>query len=679
MKKFITFLVLVLISAMFFNACEDETFTEEDAINAIHDYETLQDSLANAQDNEDVLRDDSLYNENVLLADSLATDWVVLTIKVIDASSDFSAKSGLKGQSGATVTINTQGEVITGTTGADGAAHFPGLEPGSYAVNVSLTGYTTVDFVTYTNYEAYYSVQVPILQTTANLMTITGTATCETDLLNTSREAAATVTVFAQPNLPDFFGSIPGVVEISYSGYTNTATTDASGAYTINVPADYAGELDYDIFVPTFEASQTLMLNEFNGVDVTGAGNSAQAIPTRFGTDLSGSETAVPSVNPVYCVFGAPTHTLTAATLVPEIYDAQAFHSVYVTNSGNGYASGVKFTKDAPGDGVDAVFTINTDNSGQNTIEYITVTSGGSGFDNTTLDLSFQQQAANFEVTSIGGTGDITGIGAIAIGGTDGNGRFLTNDAGNFTLSVSTGSGGSGASVAISGFTPTDRGYSINGFSISNGGSGYVVGDNIGVSLITANLTTGAASGTLSGAALTVVQVTNPGSGYPKSSTQTVKFGSGNATADATIDAYGKVAQVTVTSGGSNYSSVPTATVDYDLINKNATADVFVQDGEIKSLFNTVGGAGYDNLPAVTFYNQYTAGNPAITVDYDITINGGDPYNVTGVTINDGNSGISENLTTKTGDPAQSNVESVPGGTIYVDFYLGTGVRTAGN
>ena len=647
MKNFITFLFLVLFSAMFFNACEEETFTEEDAINAIQKYENSQDSLADVENDEDVL-----------IADSLNTNWVVLTIKVIDASGDFSAK----GQSGATVTINVDGETLSETTGTDGAAHFPGLKTGTYAVNVTQAGYTTVDFVTETNSYAYYSVQVPILQTGANLMTVTGTVTCETDLLNTSREAAASVTVIAQPNLPDFFGGIPGVDEISYSGYTNTATTNASGAYTINVPADKAGELNYDISVSTFETNQTLMLKELNGVDVTGAGNSAQSVATRFGTDLSGAETAVPSVNPVYCVFGAPTHTLTAATLTVETDNNNEVDKAYVSNEGADYYDGggnprVTITNSNP-DGADAVVELHVHNAtGQ--IEWIEVISGGSDFTSTpTLDLSFEQNDAELTVATVDGSGAITSMTY-----TD-NGEFLTNE---LTLSGGTGSGAT-LTIVWNGFN-----YQVNTIS---GGSGYTVGDDLSIN-IPATPATG--SVTMGTPYISSIQVTNEGSGYEINTTYNVIFSTGDAIATAYTDDYGRVYRVDVTDGSYNYTSVPTATVDYNLINKTATADVFVQDGEIKSLFNTVGGAGYDNLPTVTFYNQYTAGNPAITVDYDITINAGDPYNVTNVTINDGGSGISENTSTKTGNPVQNNLESVPGGTIYVDFYLGTGVRTAGN
>lgn len=668
MKKLTTFLILVLFGTMAFYSCVEETFTEEDAIEAIFNYETSQDSIANLEDKEDELIADSLYDANILVADSLNANWVVLTIKVVDASGDFSAKSGtnnIKGQSGATVTINVDGETMTETTGADGAASFTGLKTGKYAVNVAMPGFTTVDFVTETSSYAYYSVQVPVLQTGTNLMTITGIVSCETNLLNTSREAAAGVMVIAQPNLPDFFGNIPGVVEISYSGYTNTATTNASGSYSIDVPSDKAGELNYDIFVPTFEANQTLMLNEFNGVDVTGAGNAAQTVATRFGTELSGSETAVPAVNPVYCVFGPPTHVLTPAVLTVETDNNNGVDKAYVSNAGTDYYDlggnpRVTITNNNP-DGNDAQVELHVhDATGQ--IEWIEVISSGSDFTSTpTLDLSFEQNDAEIVVNTVDGSGAITSITL-----TDG-GEYLTNK-----LSV-TGGTGTGAEFTI-GWNAATNSYEVTG--LSDGGQDFTASDNL-TALVPTTPATGVV--TMQTPYISSIQVTNEGSGYELNTTYDIAFSTGMATATAYTDAYGRVYRAEVTSGSYNYGTLPTATVDYNLINENASANVFVQDGEIKSLFNTVGGVGYDNLPSITFYNQYTAGNPVISVDYDITINSGDPYDVTGVTINDGGSGISENLSTKTADSGQSNVESVPGGTIYVDFYLGTGVRTAGN
>lgn len=191
MKTLSKILLILFIGVMAFYACDDETFTEEDAINAIKDYEEVQDSINDG---------------NTLVADSLSDKDVVLTIKVVNASGDFSTK----GYTGATVTITRDGETVSETTGTDGSASFSGLQEGNYAVNVTATGFTTVDFITeFDQYNGYYSVQVPILSTTANLTTVEGTVTYETDLLNTSREDAEGVTVVVQPNLPDYFGSIP--------------------------------------------------------------------------------------------------------------------------------------------------------------------------------------------------------------------------------------------------------------------------------------------------------------------------------------------------------------------------------------------------------------------------------------------------------------------------------------
>jgi len=377
MKTLPKFLITLLIGLLFIYSCEEDSFTEEDAIKAIEEYEA----------------------EDVLLADSINNKGVELTIKVINATGDFSTK----GQTGATVTVSVDGESLAVVTNAEGAATFTGLKPGIYAVNVTLENFTTVDFITEASSYGYYSVQVPILSTTTNLMTISGKVTLETDLLNTSREAAAGVTVIAKPNLPDYFGSIPGVREIAYSGYTNTAATDVNGSYTINVPADKAGELSYNISVPVFEEDQTLMLKELNGVNVTGTGNSAKTVATRFGTELSGTESAVPAVNPVYCVVGAPTHVLTPATLTVEINNDNSgvVDKAYVSVEGANYGPNdvrVTITNDNP-DGANALVELHIENAtGQ--VEWIEVISGGSKFLSVpTLDLKFIQTQCLVEVT----------------------------------------------------------------------------------------------------------------------------------------------------------------------------------------------------------------------------------------------------------------------------------------
>ena len=294
-------------------------------------------------------------------------------------------------------------------------------------------------------------------------------------------------------------------------------------------------------------------------------------------------------------------------------------------------------------------------------MEWIEVTGPGHDFTNVpALNLDFIQIQCAIEVLTVDGvTGEILTVDITN------DGSFLTD---NLTFSGGDGSGAT-FNIAFDGTT-----YYVN--TINDGGDDYSIGDEL---IAIAPSTPATGSVTMGTPYISSIQVTNEGSGYEINTTYDVVFSTGDATATAYSDAYGRIYRVDVIDGSYNYATPPDATVDYDLIYKTATADVFVQDGEIKSLFNLDGGAGYDNLPTVTFYNQYTAGNPAITVDYDIAINAGDPYNVTGVTINTGNSGISENISTKTGNPAQNNLESVPGGTIYADFYLGTGVRTAGN
>lgn len=645
------FLVLVLS-----NACKKEEFTEEDAI--------------------------KLINENALVADSIANA-VFFTVKVVDASADFSFKStsdakDVAGLAGVTITVKSDTKTQTATTGPDGAATFPDLRKGAYSVKVELTGYTSVDFVATANGNGYFSVQIPVLSTApAAMMTVTGAVTYETDLLNTAKEVAAGVKVMVDPDINNFFNA-SGISNFTYSGFTTSFTTDANGIYTATVPADKAGKLTYDISIPTVEVNQTLMLNTLNGAVASGPGNSAKTVATRFGTSMT-SATSVPSVNSVYCVFGAPTHAITPAVLVAEIFDSKSFNSVHLNTSGKGYTNNARFVAKAPVGGSDAVFTIKTDDFGQNKVEYVTVTSGGSGFTSTTLDLALQQRAANFQVTAVA-AGVITAIAPVPVGSDDGRGRYLTNVVGNFSPLTITSTGGTGASISIGSFQATDNfGIPINTITINNGGTGYVVGDKINIAIDAAKVTAATATGFLGGSQVTNIIVSNPGAGYPKSSTQTVKFSSGTATATATIDNTGRVSQVDVTGGGLNYTAAPTATVDYDLSNKTATASVYVNAGMVESVFGLDGGKGYDAIPTLLFYNQYLANNPAIAVNATVAINASSPFNVTSVTVNSTSvSNIGKNMAAANGAGPISGLKSVPGGKEFRNFYLGTGVRTAG-
>ena len=636
MKHLLKFLILAITFLIVFYSCEEETFTEEDAI--------------------------ELIQENSLQADSVNNKNVELSVKVIDASVDFATK----GQGDVSVSINIDGETVTKTTDANGTVSFTGLEIGNFAVNVSAQGYTTVDFVTETESYGNYSVQVPILSTTSGLMTVSGKVTYEDDLLNTSRENAEGVMVVAQPDLPDYFGNIPFVREIAYSGFSNTDTTNSAGEYSILVPADKAGELTYDISVPVFEKEQSLLLNEYNGNDVTGPGNTTQTVMTRFGTDLYGSATAVPDVSPVYCVFSEPTHTFEAAELAVETDNNKGVDKVYVTDAGADYYDAYDsynprvVIDNSNSAGSDAVVELHVhDATGQ--IEWIEVVNTGSDFTIVpTLDLSFEQDDAEIQVAAVNGTGGIT---AVSI--TDG-GEYLTNQ-----LTISGGSG-SGASVNV------DWNFVNETFEVDDvwGGSGYVVGDNLNVNVPT---TTASASVTMQKSYISSVQVLDEGTGYPKNGAYSINFSYGNAEATAYTDDFGGVYKVEVDNGGNNYTTTPEAEVEYEIFNKTATAKVNVQDGEIVGIYDLEEGAGYETLPDVSFYSQYESGNPTLALDYDIAIDNGHPYGVLGLVINNSPGGISKNMSTKAGDSAKINKKSIPGGKILEDFYLGTGVRTGGN
>jgi len=98
--------------------------------------------------------------------------------------------------------------------------------------------------------------------------TIKGTVTYESDLTNKAPETvpANTLIVATVKTTSAALPSVGGLIQtISYGSLSLTALTDASGNYTMTVPATSMG-LDYDIRVSDFQVNQTLLMYTSNGV-----------------------------------------------------------------------------------------------------------------------------------------------------------------------------------------------------------------------------------------------------------------------------------------------------------------------------------------------------------------------------------------------------------------------------
>ncbi|MCK5536640.1 MAG: carboxypeptidase regulatory-like domain-containing protein, partial [Bacteroidales bacterium] len=142
-KLFIPVMAVFLITAMLISSCKRDEYTEDDAILA-------QDQL-DSLNNLDRLRDSVIiaYEE---LRDSLNHIGGIIqySVNVVEASDgaftskSANAKDGLEGSS---VTVSQYGIVETVVTGPSGIAVFSDLRVGTINVSVEKIGYTDVDFI----------------------------------------------------------------------------------------------------------------------------------------------------------------------------------------------------------------------------------------------------------------------------------------------------------------------------------------------------------------------------------------------------------------------------------------------------------------------------------------------------------------------------------------------------
>jgi hypothetical protein len=640
MNKISIFSMLILLGlTVTFNACKKDDFTEKDAIN-----------LINNQDVNDAMKADSLANA------------VYFSVKVVNASTDYFNKSA-KALTGVTVTVSSNGQLATATTGADGIAYFNNLRIGSYAITVAATGFTTVDFTAATADKGYYSVQVPILSLTANLMTVTGTVTFDSNVTTAARETVSGQTVLFTPDFTNFsIAGKQGVTSISYSGFPNTAVTSATGVYTLTVPADAQGDLKYKLSIPDFETDETILMSTINGVDVTGAGNIAKVLKARFGTSATVANTT-PTVSPIYCVFSDPT-AITAATFTTTLYNQNGVESVNVTSAGSGYAG----TGDPTGliikvsDGTNNAYITPAIDAATGRILYFTVNSKGQNFSGApSINLQAIRQIVDIKVGTVSG-------GAITSMTVTNGGLFLTK---NVSLSVG---GGSGAILTPNWTVAYDnngeeRGWKISSVTVNNGGTGYGVGNTASANVN--GFTAGSASANMTTGKVQNVTVNTVGANYPKSSSFPVAFSTGNAAATAYSDANGLIYAVEVTDGGNGYTVAPSVSLPTANTTAKGTVTVNSTSGLVTGVTITKQGGGYTS-PTVTFYNQIT-GIQITDLLYNITLTGD---KITGVTINNPGAGIYfGNIAARTGD-GSATVNSVPNGTVLKNFDLGTGYRT---
>ncbi|HAF31310.1 MAG TPA: hypothetical protein DCG75_19910 [Bacteroidales bacterium] len=286
MKNVLKFIVFALISGLAFNSCEKDTFTEEDAMQALQE--------------------------------------VDLIIAVTDKSNfDLPVDS-------ATISTVIDGITVEKTTDATGMVVFENVKiGGNLNVYVSKTNYTktfTTVSTTPNDYrQATVSATVSIYSLAdQNLVTVKGQLTIETDLTNRTKEVVVGTEVRVYNTyLPN--GSAKAFVGIS----------DAEGKYEVKVPVNSTGSDYISVRFYSIDAMRTA------GVSV----NNKYSVETHnayYDIDGNTNPTDIPAVPSALITIAAPEDPGTGFELTTEVDTSSSYLSVSasswaILNSGSGY------------------------------------------------------------------------------------------------------------------------------------------------------------------------------------------------------------------------------------------------------------------------------------------------------------------------------------------------------
>lgn len=662
MKKFgISVLLTAALFGFGLNSCDKDEFTEEDAMN-------LQAKLDKQQTHEQ----DSLQLRN---------QRVTYTVNVVDASTS-TLKSGsmVSAITGAVVKVVQDTMIITKTVDASGVASFANLRPGQANVNITLTGYSEVNYTVNISTSSYTGSRmasniIPLIPVTGTSSgTIKGKVVYESDLTNLTPEIAPVGTkilAMVRPSssaLPSVGNN--GIVAISYDKLSLSATTDANGEFTMTVPATVNG-LDYDIIIADFTVGQKLLQPTYNNRDTFGV----LTIPTSFGTSFQSASNVVEGA-PVIVTIGAPDYSNTPAVATAVIDNPNGISHINITNNGGLYAPNANYTIALDNGTIRNSSTITTSaNFSVNSygrLTSISVPASGANYlaaaENYELTIPYVHTEAVVTVNTVNGSGAITSF-TITNGG-----RYYVNKSEDVLFGYNT-TGGTGAQLSAT-FGFSGGAYVVNGVNIVNGGSGYTVGQTFNVkSNISApqfatgrlNMTTGS---------LSAINVTNQGANYISGQVSVV-IGSPNipggtqATATANITA-GKISSITINTPGSGYTSVPAVTIVNKAEKIQAIYYAEVSDGKITGFDDSEQGNGYLSVPSVTITSAIpNAGNGGKA---NANVSGG---KVTSLSLVNSGNGYRGNIPSSEKDFSGSTFVNVKGSsTSILNFNLGTGKRS---
>lgn len=556
----------------------------------------------------DNFTDEDLINKQ----HELAQDSIQLSIVVYNGSTSFKGSSGgrtasAKGVNGLTVLVTDKdGTLKTATTDASGIAIFKNLNPGSVSGTVSGTGYTTASFVislvnttnssqpgTAGNNNIQAGVLLPVYETAgANTAKVSGKATCETNLLNDTREnvpdgvkvsfSISTASVDFNDN-GAVIGAILGIFDKLGAGsfknariesiqFETTFTADITGgAYSITLPTSADG-LTYDVSFPDFRADQSIAINNYLNTPA-GSTRNVVTLPTLFtqNTALDSDFTLnnpIPTLIPIQIDIAAPPAAGTGAAVTAKLVATGIGATYTILAPGSGYpassatipvtVTGGDFDSSVPGAAAAALNATSnaagqitaltgTTGLGYRSQPTLTIGGGGSGavvvmhYASTVAPLGGTGANAGTTLTS-GGTGYVVAP-TFEVRGYDYAGEYLEATA---TATVSGGAvvsfnvpATTFARIISATFIPQER---INAFVDGNGDIGVTssggITDGTGTNQITPDVF-GAAYDPLQPPAVTVRDLRNAGSG---------------AVVIANMDASGTIDFLSVQFKGSGYS-----------------------------------------------------------------------------------------------------------------------------
>lgn len=629
LTKTFLFLTMVAIFSAAIWSCKDDDPTLEELRSDRLAY--LQDSIR-ISDSLNLTNNAGVVNYTIVVVDGS-------TSSIFNNDNSNGRTSGAKGVlSGAVVTIGQYGKTMTDTTDAAGMVVFNGFFRSAASITIQATDFTPVSYISAVNIQdstrtgtiSFVGNLIPIFPTTgANTSIISGRATFETNLTNTTRELVPDGTTvlaaidatnnsafgdrFLTSDIADsFFESACGcqftyvgaILQAAYG--TGAIGTVTGGNYSVTVPAAIDG-LPLTIRYSDVAADQTLF--------ETSAAFGQRTIVNRTVFTTSTSAQALPASSSVTIDFESVTTDAIAAGVVSSTTGAIA--SVTLADGGSGY-NGTPLVEFIGGGGTGATATAVVTNG---VVTGINVTNGGSGY------------------TSVPSVNLISGIGALASSAlvADGTviGVSITNTGEGYATPPTVTFSPPPTGTTATGTANMDSDGRVTSVTITDPGSGYTANPTVTFSAAPVGGTDAVGTGIYSGQSVGAVSVISGGVDYTYAPVVTFsepdRANGVQATGTAVINAATRtVVTIQVTNAGSGYTSPPTVTLD---AGGGALAFALLEGGELISVDILFEGEGYAYPPLIEFDNVGSGGSGAAATP--IMQDG----KVIGATITDGGSG----------------------------------------